>query len=78
MSPSPKYITSPNLNPSKVTVVEEYVRQGFITASCGDGANDCGMLRAAHVGVALSDTEASVVSPFTGRNKSAMDVVEVF
>jgi len=29
------------------------------------------------VGVALSDTEASVVSPFTGRNKSAMDVVEV-
>ncbi len=61
----------------KVAVVEEYVRLGFITAMCGDGANDCGALRASHVGVALSDAEASVVSPFTGLNKSAMDVVEV-
>jgi magnesium-transporting ATPase (P-type) len=33
---------------------------------CGDGGNDCGALRAAHVGIALSDSEASVVSPFTG------------
>jgi cation-transporting ATPase 13A2 len=61
----------------KVAVVEEFVRMGFITSMCGDGANDCGALRASHVGVALSDAEASVVSPFTGLNKSAMDVVEV-
>lgn len=32
---------------------------------CGDGANDCGALRAAHVGVSLSEAESSVASPFT-------------
>jgi magnesium-transporting ATPase (P-type) len=63
--------------PDKIAVVEEYITRGMVTLMCGDGANDCGALRAAHVGVALSDSEASVVSPFTGLNKSAMDVVEV-
>ena len=34
---------------------------------CGDGANDCGALKAAHTGVSLSEAEASVASPFTSR-----------
>lgn len=34
---------------------------------CGDGANDCGALKAAHAGISLSDTEASVASPFTSK-----------
>lgn len=35
---------------------------------CGDGANDSGALRAAHTGISLSDTEASVAAPFTSAN----------
>jgi len=61
----------------KISVVQLYIAQGFITSMCGDGGNDCGALRVAHVGVALSDAEASVVSPFTGLSRSCMSVVEV-
>jgi len=61
----------------KVSVVQGYVNQGYITMMCGDGGNDCAALRTAHVGVALSDKDASVVSPFTGKSKSVMSCVEV-
>lgn len=36
-----------------------------------------GALRAAHVGIALSEAEASVVSPFTSRSKSPQSVVDL-
>lgn len=39
----------------------------MISAMVGDGANDCGALKAAHTGISLSDTESSVASPFTSR-----------
>jgi len=36
----------------------------------GDGANDCGALKAAHAGISLSDAESSVASPFTSKEPS--------
>lgn len=44
---------------------------------CGDGANDCGALRAAHTGISLSEAESSVASPFTSRNPNISCVINV-
>lgn len=43
----------------------------------GDGGNDCGALKTAHVGVALSDAEASTVAPFTSLDKTITSVIDV-
>ena len=49
----------------KASLVEDLQSLGYIVSMCGDGANDCGALKAAHVGVSLSEAEASVAAPFT-------------
>ncbi|KAE8603788.1 hypothetical protein XENTR_v10014466 [Xenopus tropicalis] len=49
----------------KSNLVEEFQKLGYSVGMCGDGANDCGALKMAHVGISLSEQEASVASPFT-------------
>lgn len=44
---------------------------------CGDGANDCGALKAAHTGISLSEAESSVASPFTSKNPNIECVLKV-
>ncbi|KAG2529214.1 hypothetical protein JM18_001728 [Phytophthora kernoviae] len=61
----------------KVDCVKLHMATGSVTGMCGDGGNDCGALRIAHVGVALSDAEASVVSPFTSKARSLKSVVDL-
>lgn len=51
----------------KSELVTELMGIGYGVAMCGDGANDCGALKAAHAGISLSETEASVASPFTSK-----------
>ncbi|XP_037925344.1 probable cation-transporting ATPase 13A3 isoform X2 [Hermetia illucens] len=52
----------------KQELIQEYQTLGYYVAMCGDGANDCGALKAAHTGISLSEAESSVASPFTSRN----------
>ncbi|VDP77943.1 unnamed protein product [Echinostoma caproni] len=54
----------------KTQLIEALQSVGYFVAMCGDGANDCGALKAAHAGVSLSEAEASVASPFTSKQQN--------
>lgn len=51
----------------KHELVEKLQGLDYCCGFCGDGANDCGALKAADVGISLSEAEASVAAPFTSR-----------
>uniref|UniRef100_A0A8C5MMX3 ATPase cation transporting 13A2 n=1 Tax=Leptobrachium leishanense TaxID=445787 RepID=A0A8C5MMX3_9ANUR len=51
----------------KTQLVRNFQDMNYCVGMCGDGANDCGALKAADVGISLSDAEASVASPFTSK-----------
>ncbi|MCJ1469965.1 hypothetical protein MMC07_008610 [Pseudocyphellaria aurata] len=61
----------------KQELVEKLQSIDYCCGFCGDGANDCGALKAADVGISLSEAEASVAAPFTSRIFDTSCVPEV-
>ncbi|KAI7621322.1 hypothetical protein KC319_g18543, partial [Hortaea werneckii] len=51
----------------KAELIDKLQSIDYCAGFCGDGANDCGALKAADVGISLSEAEASVAAPFTSR-----------
>lgn len=61
----------------KHELVEKLQSIDYSCGFCGDGANDCGALKAADVGISLSQAEASVAAPFTSQVFDIRCVLEV-
>lgn len=61
----------------KLELIERLQAIDFCVGMCGDGANDCGALKAADVGVSLSEAEASVAAPFTSRSSNVECILKV-
>jgi len=61
----------------KLSLIEDFQNFGYKVAMCGDGANDCGALSAANIGISLSVGEASVASPFTSKANNIQCVDKV-
>ena len=59
----------------KVMLVEELQKRGHIVAMCGDGANDCGALKTADVGVSVGSSGSSIAAGFCGSAVSEIDTV---
>eukprot|EP01017_Pseudomicrothorax_dubius_P047604 TRINITY_DN8571_c0_g5_i1.p1 TRINITY_DN8571_c0_g5~~TRINITY_DN8571_c0_g5_i1.p1 ORF type:complete len:629 (+),score=109.75 TRINITY_DN8571_c0_g5_i1:168-2054(+) len=57
------------MQPSHKAKLVEFLQQTNerIVAMCGDGANDTAALKAAYVGLSLSEAEASIAAPFTSK-----------
>lgn len=58
-------------------LVENFQELGYCVGFCGDGANDCGALKSADVGLSLSEAEASVAAPFTSHSTDLDCVLRV-
>jgi cation-transporting ATPase 13A2 len=61
----------------KHELVDRLQSLSYTVGFCGDGANDCGALKAADVGLSLSEAEASVAAPFTSRHTDISCTLEV-
>ncbi|KAI9315959.1 putative P-type ATPase [Dichotomocladium elegans] len=61
----------------KQELVSELQNIEYCVGFCGDGANDCGALKAGDIGISLSEAEASVAAPFTSNTMDIACVIDV-
>ncbi len=62
---------------NKTQLIHSLQKEGFMVLMCGDGANDCGALKIADVGVSLSQEEASIAAAFTSVNPNITCIIDV-
>lgn len=51
----------------KSLLIEQLQARNKLVGMCGDGANDCGALKTADIGISLCEAEASIAAPFTSK-----------
>lgn len=61
----------------KALLIESLQNQNQLVGMCGDGANDCVALKAADVGISLSEAEASIAAPFTSKTPDISCVIKL-
>mmetsp|Transcript_4481 Transcript_4481/g.4327 ORF Transcript_4481/g.4327 Transcript_4481/m.4327 type:complete len:347 (-) Transcript_4481:34-1074(-) len=61
----------------KTLLVERMQELGYLIGMCGDGANDCGALKSADIGISLSEEESSIAAPFTSKVSNISCVITV-
>ncbi|KAK6640237.1 hypothetical protein RUM44_011923 [Polyplax serrata] len=61
----------------KTQLIQAFQELDYIVGMCGDGANDFGAMKAAHVGVSLSETENSVAAPFTSKTPDISCIISL-
>jgi cation-transporting ATPase 13A3/4/5 len=61
----------------KALLIDALQNQNILVGMCGDGANDCVALKAADVGISLSEAEASIAAPFTSKIPDISCVVKL-
>jgi cation-transporting P-type ATPase 13A2 len=52
----------------KILLIQQFQETNVMVGMIGDGANDCGALKQADVGLSLSEAEASIAAPFCAKD----------